>query len=166
MHALPPPRFRLRLTPLHRQSPPREPGQLFLGLALALVGLGFLSSCVAHRSLIEEAWREAVLRSGFPREEIRRPEVLEPPGAFSAAPSPRDEHNRPIVAQYFPLSHQVRIYSKLALPMRKILLREFLYAIYFDRLTTRPVDLEALSAMEPARVWVEQALARSPESGL
>jgi hypothetical protein len=73
---------------------------------------------------------------------------------------PRDERNAPVVAQYFPLAHQVRIYTRIALPMRRILLREFLYAIYFDRLTSRALDVEALSAVEPASTWVDQALAR------
>lgn len=159
-----PVRLTLRLRPLHRRAPLVEPGRLFLGLGLALLAVGLSSSCVAHASLIEEAWREAVWRSGYPPEEIRRPAVIEPPAALSNAPLPRDELNRPVVAQYFPLTHQVRIYARIAVPMRRILLREFLYAIYFDRLVSRPVDVESLSQTAPARAWVEQALARDPDT--
>jgi hypothetical protein len=135
---------------------------LFGALGACLSALCFSASCVAHRALIEEAWQEAVGRSGIPREEIRRPEILEPPEGLSNPPLPRDDNNRPVVAQYFPLSHQVRIYARVAFPMRHALLREFLYAIYYDRLASRPIDLDALAAVQPAHDWVEQALSREP----
>jgi hypothetical protein len=152
-------RLRLRSTPALR---PREPHRLFLPLALGLLLIGVSVSCMAHSRLIEEAWLEAVERSGYPGEQVHRPEVLPPAPGIGNDPLPRDEKNRPIVAQYFPLTHQVRIYARVALPMRRVLLREFLYAIYFDQLTSRPLDAEGLSMLEPARSWVEQALARAP----
>lgn len=155
-------RLRVRLRPFHERAL-GEPYGLFLVLGLALLSLGVCASCVAHASLIEEAWREAVWRSGYPPEEIHRPEVIAPPSVLRNAPLPRDDRNRPVVAQYFPLTHQVRIYARIAMPLRRVLLREFLYAIYFDRLVSRPLDVEALANAEPARSWVEQALARPRE---
>lgn len=151
-------RLRLRANGARLPHPPAHHLFAALGLALALVAVS--SSCVAHLSLIEDAWKEAVRRSGYPREEIRRPEVIEPPAALRNVPLPRDDRNQPVVAQYFPLTHQVRIYARMALPMRQILLREFLYAIYYDRLTSRPQDVESLAGMESASHWVEQAIAR------
>jgi len=156
-------RLRLRVRPGLRVDFSGEPARWFLALGLGLLGLCGSSSCVAHTSMIEGAWQEAVRRSGIPREEIRRPELIEPPAGLHSGPLPRDERNGPVVAQYFPLTHQVRIYARVALPMRRILLREFLYAIYFDQLTSRSFDVEALSSLEPARDWVDQALARPLE---
>jgi hypothetical protein len=154
-------RVRLRPVPLPAALPvPRDPGRLFCALGAALGLLVLSGSCVAHRALIEEAWQDAVRRSGVPRDDIRRPEILEPPPGIHNSPLPRDGDNRPVVAQYFPLTHQVRIYARVAFPMRRTLLREFLYAIYYDQLAARPIDLATLTSTEPAHVWVEQALAR------
>jgi hypothetical protein len=159
-------RVRLRAAPLPTALPlPRDPERLFSGLGAALTLLVLSGSCVAHRALIEEAWQDAVRRSGVPRDDIRRPEVIEPPRGFKTGALPRDDDNRPVVAQYFPLTHQVRIYARIAFPMRRALVREFLYAIYYDRLAARPIDLTALAATEPAQSWVEQALERQSGKG-
>jgi hypothetical protein len=142
------------------------PHSLFCGLAVSLVLVGLSASCVASPRLIQDVWNEAVLRSGYPPEKIRQPEIIEPPKVMQRTALPRDENNQPVVAQYFPLSHQVRIYSRLAVPMKQILLREFLYAIYYDRLSFLPVDVQTLSEMDTAQEWVEQALNHplSPEN--
>jgi hypothetical protein len=157
-------RLTLRLRETRRPLSPEHTPRLLAGMGLALAAVALSSSCVVHRSLIEDVWKEAVRRSGYPREGIRRPEIVEPPAALRNSPLPRDDNNQPVVAQYFPLSHQVRIYAKAALPIRRILLREFLYAIYYDQLTSRPLDVESLAGLEPARQWVEQALARELDS--
>lgn len=138
-----------------------SPHVLFSGLAAGLLLIGLGTSCVASPRLIQDAWSEAVLRSGYSREEIRQPEIIEPPKIMQTTPLPRDENNQLVVAQYFPLSHQIRIYSRLAVPMKQILLREFLYSIYYDRLSSQPIDVKSLSEMDSAQDWVEQAINRS-----
>ncbi|MEE9217682.1 MAG: hypothetical protein V3U98_01300 [Acidobacteriota bacterium] len=144
--------------------PLRDPILLFLGLALAMVLVALTASCVANTKLIQNTWNEALRRSGYPREEIRRPEIIAPAKGSPRHALPRDENNQPVVAQYFPLSHQVRIYARMALPMRRILLRQFLYAIYFDRLATRPLDVESLAEMDSAEIWVKRTLANTPRA--
>ena len=159
-------KLRIRLRATRGIFSSHSPHSLFIGLALCLLLVSLGTSCVANPKLIQTAWSEAVLRSGYPRDEIRQPEIIEPPKVMQYTPLPRDENNQPIVAQYFPLSHQVRIYSRLAVPMKQILLREFLYSIYYDRLSSQPIDVESLSEMDSAQDWVEQAINRplSPEN--
>ena len=159
-------KLRIRLRAAHGIFSAHSPLLLFSGLAAGLLLVGLGTSCVASPKLIQDAWSEAVLRSGYSREDIHQPEIIEPPKIMQYTPLPRDENNQPVVAQYFPLSHQVRIYSRLAVPMKQILLREFLYSIYYDRLSSQPIDVESLSEMDSAQDWVEQAINHplSPEN--
>lgn len=123
-----------------------------MGMVLALLGGSLTSVQGATQPRIDAAWQEAVALAAVPAAALACPEVV-----FEEGTTGRSGHR---VAEYVPYVNEVHVYQSGRVPVQRVLVHEFLHAI-FHQTQAGSLSLSELVQADPSEPWVQEKMAQA-----